>query len=77
MMRRAIVAAEDDDLAVLAEEARRRGLSLARLLREAVAEKAERLRAARRPRVGIFRVDVSIAEVSAAEADAPANADFR
>lgn len=77
MIRRATVAAEDNDLAVLAEEAKRRGLSLARLLGEAIAEKAERLRAARRPRVGIFRADISIAEVSAAEADAPASTDFR
>jgi hypothetical protein len=76
MMRRATVTADENDLAVLAEEARRRGLSLARLLGEAVTEKAERLRATRRPRIGIFRADVSIAEVSAAD-DAPASADFR
>jgi hypothetical protein len=77
MTRRATVAADEDDLAVLAGEARRRGLSLARLLGEAVAEKAERLRATRRPRVGTFRADASIAALSDADPDAPASADFR
>jgi len=76
MTRRATVAADDDDLAVLAGEARRRGLSLARVLGEAVAEKAERLRAAKRPRVGVFRSDASIAEL-ADTGDAPAGTDFR
>jgi hypothetical protein len=76
-MRRTTVAADDDDLAVLAGEARRRGTSLARVLGEAVAEKAERIRRVRRPRVGIFRADIGIAAAMDADPDGPAAASFR
>lgn len=54
--------AREEDLATLSHEARRRGLSLGRMLGEVVAEHAEELRRHRRPRVGTFRVDASIAE---------------
>lgn len=57
MIRRTTVAADADDIAVLAAEARRRGVSLARILGEAVAEKAAQIRGARRPRVGVFAGD--------------------
>lgn len=43
------------DLQTLEAEAHRRGVSLARVLREALEEKARVLREARRPRVGIAR----------------------
>jgi hypothetical protein len=76
-MRRTTVAAADDDLAVLAGEARRRGTSLARLLGEAVAEKANRIRRGRRPSVGIFQADVEIAVAMDADPDGPAATPFR
>lgn len=54
MTRRTTVTAEADDLALLQDEARRRGVSLAAVLREAVAEKAAQVRRTRpRPRFGI------------------------
>ena len=52
-IRRTTLAAERDDLAVLETEARRRGVSLAQVLREVVAREAQELRALRRPRFGI------------------------
>jgi hypothetical protein len=55
MMRRTTVTASEDDFAVLAGEARRRGVSLAQVLREAVVEKAAELRRARKPRFGLGR----------------------
>lgn len=57
VLRRTTLTAEAEDLAVLAGEARRRGSSLARLLEEAVAEKAARLRSGRRPRLGTFMAE--------------------
>jgi hypothetical protein len=53
--RRTTVTASDASLRTLEAEARRRDVSLATLLREAVEEKAEALRSRRRPRVGIAR----------------------
>jgi hypothetical protein len=75
MIRRTTVVANDEDLAVLAHEARRRGISLGRILGEAVAKEAEELRRNRRPRLATFRAEVSIAE--AAEQEQPAARDFR
>jgi hypothetical protein len=54
-MRRTTVTADEASLDTLAAEARRRGVSLNALLAEAVAEKAQGIRAARRPRVGLGR----------------------
>ncbi|HET8607692.1 MAG TPA: ribbon-helix-helix protein, CopG family [Gaiellaceae bacterium] len=54
MTRRTTLAADRDDLALLESEARRRGVSLAQLLRELVAREAEALRQERRPRFGVF-----------------------
>jgi hypothetical protein len=76
-MRRTTVAAAEDDLAVLVGEARRRGTSLARLLGEAVAEKADRIRRVRRPSVGIFQADTGIAVAMDADHDGPAATSFR
>jgi hypothetical protein len=53
--RRTTVMVDDDALASLGFEAKRRSLPLAELLREAIDEKVESLRAARRPRVGVAR----------------------
>jgi hypothetical protein len=53
VMRRTTVAAEDEALATLQAEARRRGVSLSAVLAEAVEEKAASIRGARRPRTGV------------------------
>jgi len=50
MIRRITLAADHADLAVLEDEARRRGISLAQLLRDVVAVEAARLRCERGPR---------------------------
>jgi hypothetical protein len=75
MERRTTVIASEEDLAVIAHEASARGISLGRMLGEAVARQAEELRQSRRPRVATFRAEVSIA--TAAEEDNPAARDFR
>lgn len=75
MIRRTTVAAEDDDLALLAREARDRRTSLAKLLGELVAEKAAQLRQGRHPRVATFRAEVGIAVEM--EAEDPAARPFR
>jgi hypothetical protein len=55
MVRRTTLAADADDLAVLEDEARRRGVSLAIVLREVVAQAAQERRVARpRPHWGVF-----------------------
>lgn len=78
MIRRTTLAAEADDLAVLEGEARRRGVSLARLLREVVGEKADELRERRRPRIGFARGDgSSIASLMEADPEAPFRSPFR
>ncbi len=64
------MAAGDDDLAVLADDARSRGISLSRALGELVSERAQELRRHRRPRVATFHVDFDIA--SAMEQENPA-----
>jgi len=55
MMRRTTVAADREALDTLEAEARRRGISLTVILAEAVEDKAESIRSARRPRVGLGR----------------------
>ena len=60
-MKRTTVAAEVDDLQVLEGEARRRGVSLATVLRDAVETEADRLREQARPRFGIARSGVGAA----------------
>jgi hypothetical protein len=69
--RRTTLAADPDDLTLLANEARRRGISLARLLREVVAREADGLRRARRPRFGIARTAEGAAQAAAADEHAP------
>jgi len=76
-IRRTTLAAEAGDLAVLEHEARRRGVSLAQVLREVVAREADELRGRRRPRIGIGRSDLGIAQLSAEDEDAPARGVLR
>jgi hypothetical protein len=71
MIRRTTLAAEADDLAVLEGEARRRGVSLARLLREAVAREAASLRDQHRPRFGVARSERGAAAAAAGDEHAP------
>jgi len=53
-LRRTTVTAEFDDLDALAREAKRRGVSLSKVLSEAVSEKATEIRKRTRPRGGLF-----------------------
>jgi hypothetical protein len=69
--RRTTLAADADDLALLEQQARRRGVSLARVLRELVAREADELRRARRPRFGVARSREGAAAVAEADEQAP------
>jgi hypothetical protein len=53
--RRTTVTASEDSLQTLEAEARRRDVSLATLMREAVDEKARAIRDRQRPRLGVAR----------------------
>jgi hypothetical protein len=53
--RRTTVLLDDDVLATLGFEAKRRNVSLAEIVREAVGARAAELRSGRRPRVGVAR----------------------
>jgi Ribbon-helix-helix protein, copG family len=55
MMRRTTVAADREALDTLEAEARRRGISLGAIVAEAIENKAQSIRSARRPRVGVGR----------------------
>lgn len=73
MIRRTTLAAESADLAVLEAEARRRGVSLASVLREVVADAAATRRAtAPRPRWGVFAGDRDLAKRTADDESSPA-----
>jgi hypothetical protein len=76
-VRRTTVAAESDDLAILKSEARRRGVALAQVLREAVHREAGRLRATTAPRFGIVRGDGTASRAIAADEHAPARRNRR
>jgi hypothetical protein len=54
-IRRTTVAASRSSLETLEAEARRRGVSLSALMAEAIEEKASKLHASRRPRLGVAR----------------------
>lgn len=69
--RRTTLAADQDDLALLESEARRRNVSLAQVLRELVAREADELRRTRRPRFGVARTAEGAASVAAADEQAP------
>ncbi|MBA3364391.1 MAG: hypothetical protein H0U03_01210 [Actinobacteria bacterium] len=73
MTRRTTLAADADDLAVLEAEARRRGVSLARVLRELVEREARELRQQKRPRFGIATSGgAGLSELSWLDEEAPA-----
>jgi hypothetical protein len=76
-VRRTTVAAEMDDLAILEHEARRRGVSLATVLGEAVAREADALRRDALPRFGIVRGDGGATRRIAADEHAPARSGGR
>lgn len=72
--------ANDGDLAVLEGEARRRGVSLGAVLREAIAEKAAKVRETRpRPRFPLFHSGggQSIAELLERDPEGPFRAPYR
>jgi hypothetical protein len=71
-VRRTTLAADSDDLAVLEGEARRRGVALAQVLREAVEREAGRLRRRATPRFGIVRGDGTATRTIARDEHAPA-----
>jgi Ribbon-helix-helix protein, copG family len=75
--RRTTLAADSNDLALLEREARRRGVSLAQVLREIVAREATELRRRRRPRFGIAAGGGGIAELSWRDEEAPARGRLR
>ncbi len=76
MMRRTTITAEAEDVETLRREARRQGISLARLMGAVVATKAAEIRAARRPRVALFRSEGGIADASVEDEHAPAAAPY-
>ena len=72
MIRRTTLAADAADLSLLEGEARRRGVSLAQVLRELVAREAQQLRRTRRPRFGIVHGGGRSTALIAEDEDAPA-----
>lgn len=72
MTRRTTLAADAADLALLEGEARRRGVSLAQVLRELVAREAQELRRSHRPRFGIVHGGGRSTALIAADEEAPA-----
>ncbi|MCB9483025.1 MAG: CopG family transcriptional regulator [Dehalococcoidia bacterium] len=71
MVKRTTVSAEEDDLATLEREAKRRGVSLSLMLREAVMEYAAEIREANRPRFGYTSGPEDVAQESVDDEDAP------
>ena len=71
MMKRTTVSADSDDLAILEYEAKRRGVSLTQVLREALAEYAAEVRAARKPSFGIAHGDPGLSQASVDDEVAP------
>lgn len=69
--RRTTLAAEREDLEILEAEARRRGTSLAGVLREVVAREADDLRARHRPRFGVGKSTSGAARAAATDEHAP------
>lgn len=71
MDERTTVTADADDLAVLRDEARRRGVSLSSILRQAVSQQAAAVRARRRPRIGIGHSGSGAARAASQHPDEP------
>jgi len=72
MVQRTTIAAEEEVLEALRAEAKRRGVSLAVLAGEILADRAAELRRARRPRVGIGRSGTGVSQESLEREDLPA-----
>ena len=72
MVQRTTIAAEEEVLEALRAEAKRRGVSLAVLAGEILADRAAELRRARRPRVGIGRSGTGVSQESVEREDLPA-----
>jgi hypothetical protein len=70
-IRRTTLAAEQEDLAVVEADARRRGVSLASALRDIVAREAGALRSQSRPRFGVGRSDQGAATAATQDETAP------
>jgi len=70
-IKRTTLAAEERDLDALRAEARRRGISLAELLRRSVAREAAALRAGRRPRFGVASSKEGAARAEGQDEKAP------
>ncbi len=70
-IRRTTLGADSDDLALLGHEARRRGVSLAQVLREMVSREADALRASNRPRFGVARSATGAAAAASRDEQAP------
>ncbi len=70
-IRRTTLGADSDDLALLEHEARRRGVSLAQILREMVSREAGALRASNRPRFGVARGATGAAAAASRDELAP------
>ncbi|MEX1022960.1 MAG: ribbon-helix-helix protein, CopG family [Dehalococcoidia bacterium] len=71
MIKRTTVAANTDDLAILEREAKRRGVPLNHILREAVTKYAAEIRTTRRPHLGIAHVEANVSQMSVDDEDAP------
>lgn len=76
-VRRTTVTADADDLALLEAEARRRGVPLSHMLREAVAHQAESLRSERRPGFGVGRGGSGLSMTSVEDEASPAGGGSR
>ena len=72
MNQRTTVSAEAEVLEALRAEAKRRGISLAALAGEILADKAAKLRRARRPRFGVGRSETGVSQESVDREDLPA-----
>jgi hypothetical protein len=71
MMKRTTVSADPADLEILEYEARRRGVSLTHVLREAVAEYADDVRTAHKPHFGIGRGGPDLSQESVDDEESP------
>jgi hypothetical protein len=69
--KRTTVAADADDLYVIEREAKRRGVSVSHMLREAVAEYAVEIRAKRAPRFGVAEGPPDLSQMTVDQEDAP------
>lgn len=71
-MKRTTVSVSEDDYLVLEHEARRRGVPMGHLLREAAAEYVAEIRTTRKPRLGVVNVAGNISQESVDDEVSPA-----